>query len=417
MKIKYSDEFMLNHLKELAEKLGRAPYGWEVDNAGKVKYWHYYKRFGLYSAAQKLAGLVPCREIVKKQPYSEYSDEFLINYLKELAVKLGRTPIALDINKAGTLPLNIYPIRFGRFSNAQKLAELVPFSERVRVKQKMYSEYSDEYLLNHLKELAVKLGRAPYGYEIEKAGLVKAWVYTKRFGRLNKAQEAAGLVPFNEIVKQHKYSEYSDEDLLNYLKKLSVKLGKTPSGTDLSKAGKIGIWVYYKRFGSFVKVQKLAGLVPYKERVYKYKYSEYSDEDLLNHLKKLAVKHGRSPYSGEIDEAGMVHSYVYYKRFGSLSAALKVAGLIPTKKPEKYKYTEEDVLNYLKELSVKLGRTPIIKEVIADDKMNLYHICKHFKTYKKALGKAGLVPYKKQCDHLKSYKKQKYYTFKNITKQ
>ena len=158
---KYSNKYLLNHLKELSVKLGRAPYVWEIDKAGIVKYWVYFKRFGSLSNAQKAAGLVPNkRGRVKQQKYSEYSDEYLLNHLKELSVKLGRAPYCWEIDKAGIVKYCIYFKRFGSLSNAQKAAGLVPTRERERVEQQ---KYSDEYLLNHLKELSVKLGRTPNG--------------------------------------------------------------------------------------------------------------------------------------------------------------------------------------------------------------------------------------------------------------
>jgi hypothetical protein len=263
----------------------------------------------------------------------------------------------------------------------------------------MIKKYSDKNLLNHLKELAVKLGRAPYGWEINEAGKVNHWVYNQRFGSLSKAIKAAGLVPYRERIKaeRQRFTEYTDEDLLNYLKELSVKLGRTPYGHEIEKAGKIRLWLYRKRFGSIVNAQKAAGLVPYKERV-KIKqqmFSEYSNEYLLNHLKELSVKLGRAPYGHEIDTAGKVKQWAYVKRFGSFSKAQKAAGLVSTKKAEKFKYSEEDVLNFLKELSVKLGRTPKLTEVEAEGKISAVVINKRFRTYYKALKKAGLEPIKR----------------------
>ena len=176
--------------------------------------------------------------------------------------------------------------------------------------------------------------------------------------------------------------------------------------SDIDKAGKVKLYQYIKRFGSYSKAVKAVGLVPNKRgRVKQQKYYEYSDEYLLNHLKELAVKPGRAPYGPEIDKAGVVHSWVYYKRFGSLIKAQEAAGLVPTKKRERNKYTEEDVLNYLRELSVKLGRTPMMKDVNADGKLGIGVICKRFRQYSKAIEKAGLIPYK-HSGYFKSRNKQ-----------
>ena len=42
----YSDEQLIKMLKDLSKKIGRTPYGNDIDKDGRTKYWVYYKRFG-----------------------------------------------------------------------------------------------------------------------------------------------------------------------------------------------------------------------------------------------------------------------------------------------------------------------------------------------------------------------------------
>jgi len=58
----------------------------------------------------------------------------------------------------------------------------------------------------------------------------------------------------------------------------------------------------------------------------------YSNKMLLDRLRKLAAKLGRTPKRREIDKSECCpSSWTYYARFGSLIAALKKAGLKPTR--------------------------------------------------------------------------------------
>ena len=126
-------------------------------------------------------------------------------------------------------------------------------------KKKLYSEnYTDESLIYQLKKLSKQLGRTPCSKDINMSPIINTNLYVKHFGSLVKAQEKAGLVP-------NKKQRYSNEYLLNYLKELSNILGRTPKCDDINKAGRITATTYVNRFGSFVTAKKKAGLVPNKK--------------------------------------------------------------------------------------------------------------------------------------------------------
>lgn len=58
----------------------------------------------------------------------------------------------------------------------------------------------------------------------------------------------------------------------------------------------------------------------------------YANRDLIEGIKSLARKLGRTPLRREIDADGACPStWVYYKRFGSLRRAYLKAGLKPSK--------------------------------------------------------------------------------------
>ena len=316
-----------------------------------------------------------------------YTDEYLLDHLRELAAQIGRTPTRRDIDNAGIVKIYLYTNRFGKLGKAQKAAGLVPS------KRKIVKKYSDEYLLNHLRELAAQLGKTPTESDIKKAGKGCCLTYRLRFGGIDKAMKAVGLVP-NKRGRRPKYTNnennYSDEDLLNHLRELSIQLGRTPSKRRIDNAGKVKYYLYLKRFGKFGNAQEAAGLVPNK----KGKYLKYSDEDLLKHLKELSEKLGKTPSCNDLDEAGKGCHAIYIRHFGNINNAQKAAGLVPNKRVNQQKYFDEDLLNHLKELSEKLGRTPSCIDIDNAGKGCHAIYIRHFGNISNAQKAAGLVPNK-----------------------
>jgi phage terminase small subunit len=259
----------------------------------------------------------------KTQKLLKYSHEELINYLRELAQQLGRTPKKRDIHIPGKkISYSTYRKYFGSLRNAQKAAGLVP-TESVFKKK-----YSRDDLLNHLKELAQELGRTPKEKDIAAAGKIANNTYTYHFGNLKNAQIAAGLAPTfsgRQII-------YSKDELINHMRELASQLGRTPSQKDIAVAGKVSYYTYYTHFGSLRNAQVAAGLVPTESAVKK----KYSREDLLNHLKELARQLGRTPKQKDITAAGRINRKAYEYHFGNLKNALIEAGLIPA---DKHEYT------------------------------------------------------------------------------
>jgi hypothetical protein len=104
---------LLSHLKELAQQLGKTPSKKDIAAARKASYDTYYAHFGSLRNAQIEAGLVPTESGVKKR----YSDDDLLNHLKELAQQLGRTPKQKDITAAGKINIKAYNYHFGNLEN------------------------------------------------------------------------------------------------------------------------------------------------------------------------------------------------------------------------------------------------------------------------------------------------------------
>jgi SOS-response transcriptional repressor LexA len=109
--------------------------------------------------------------------------------LKDLADRLGHAPSQKEINsQKGTPSASTYCNRFGGLKNASSKAGLDP-------NRKHREHYSNEELLEMLKDLADRLGHDPSQKEINSQnGMPSASTYHKRFGSLKNALLKAGLL-------------------------------------------------------------------------------------------------------------------------------------------------------------------------------------------------------------------------------
>jgi Homing endonuclease associated repeat len=89
----------------------------------------------------------------------------------------------------------------------------------------------------------------------------------------------------------------------------------------------------------------------------------YSDEAILAELKACAARLGRSPTMREFasDSKTRVHPQTVIEHFGSWNEAKRRAGLVPRRFA-----TREELLELLKQLGARLGRTPTAKDLDAN---------------------------------------------------
>lgn len=114
--------------------------------------------------------------------------------------------------------------------------------------------YTDQELLEILKELTGKLGHVPTARELEiRTDMPSSLTYSRRFGSWRKALEVAGL--------NANAGKYTDRELLDSLKGLADELGRVPKliEVDLCKSMPAGK-TYVTRFGSWEKTLELAKL-------------------------------------------------------------------------------------------------------------------------------------------------------------
>ena len=143
---RYTNEEILEELRQAAERLGRSPTMREFadDGEARVHPQTVIEHFGTWNAAKRAAGLFPRRFLTR--------DELLVQ-LRNLGEELGRTPTARDLAERGrSLPsASLYAHTFGSLADALREAgfEVLRGEERL------------ERAISQGAELARKLGRLP----------------------------------------------------------------------------------------------------------------------------------------------------------------------------------------------------------------------------------------------------------------
>ena len=376
MALDYTDERLLEILRDLAAELGRSPTQHELKARRDLPALNaYINRFGSWNAALEAAGLATYRRSLI------YSDEQLLQTLRDLAAELGRSPTGNEMQARHDLPsAKVYYVRFKSWLAALEAAGLAAHRRHTLV-------YSDEQLLQTLRDLAAELGRSPTRDELKaRRDLPALSTYERRFTRWTAALKAAGLQTRRTLV-------YSDEQLLQILRDLAAKLGQSPAGHELEARRDLpSLKTYYERFGSWLAALAAAGLQPRRPPV-------YTGEQLLQSLRDLAAELGRSPTSRELGGRRDLPSPKAYERyFKSWNAALEAAGLATRRYTPAY--SDEQLLQTLRDLAAELGRSPTTHELQARrDLPSSITYANHFGSWNAALEAAGLEIYRRPPAH------------------
>ncbi|MBT7903586.1 hypothetical protein HN587_07015 [Candidatus Woesearchaeota archaeon] len=200
-------------------------------------------------------------------------------------------------------------------------------------------KYTDNELLDYLIIFYKEQGRVPKSRDFGK-GLPGRLTYSNRFGSWNKALQKAGL---NIISVRKIGKKVTDEYIINSVREKYNKTGKSPDAKDFSS-------MYAQRFGTWNNLLRKAG-IPLSRR------QDYSNNELLDILKQVSEKLGRTPKVNEFDKLDESYpkSILYHRRFGSWNNAIKKAGLDITKE---MKYTKKMIISSLHDFKKLHSRVP-----------------------------------------------------------
>jgi hypothetical protein len=183
---------------------------------------------------------------------------------------------------------------------------------------------------------------------------------------------------------------YTDQQLLDILRALADELGRAPSTREmLTRPGLPSPSTYVNRFGSWRAALARLGLQPPREG-----NTRYTTAEMIAILRDAGNELGRAPSMREFRQ---LHPdgpdpTSYGHRFESWNAALKAAGL-SARRARTPAYTDETLLEILRNLIDNLGRAPTVRELLAHpDHPSPTTYRNHFGSWGAALRAAGLEP-------------------------
>lgn len=268
-------------------------------------------------------------------------------------------------------------------------------------------------------EMVNKLWQKVIYHHIKLGGISHKPAFEIEVGRMGFSAVVQDVLRILQQIR----SGYTKEMLIGQLKRLAETLERAPMQEDLAMAAKLGtcasVETFRKYFGAFNAALEAAGIpVTFGKRIPEKEYA-----DMIDQLQKLAAKIGHTPRKTDLAEAakgGECSSpHAYLKKFGSLNAALKAAGLplrmkqtsrkgcvhkfvkkgknsIQFEKPLRAgkKPTKDEMISELKKIATTLGRKPAQDDVTAAAQQNA---CMGIGTYRRrfgsweaALARAGL---------------------------
>lgn len=171
-----------------------------------------------------------------------------------------------------------------------------------------------EEVIGAVRDLADELGRTPKMMEMEELGRYSVQVCRDRFGGWNATLRAAGFEP-------NARHGIPREELIEELHRLTEELGRTAREAEMVEHGRFDPSAYRRVFGTWGGALDAAGLEIDRSR------KQYTDDELLTHLKEFTESLGHTPTAREMFHEGEFSDTLYLRRFGTWNEALDAADI------------------------------------------------------------------------------------------
>jgi hypothetical protein len=295
--------------------------------------------------------------------------EKLLAELQRIDDECETLPSMDDVAELSCFPLEAYVAEFGSYPAALDAAGL---ETEIFTRG---SAASNTKLIRDLQAFAEELGHRPSRKEMDERGPHSGGTYYNRFGSWNAAIEEAGFDVWEP-------ESIPDEELLAALRDLGDPPGVPPTSVKMAEEGPYSALVYQERFGSWSDALEAAGYENTNPK------QLWSDEEILSGIRELADDLGRPPTSKEMNERGVVSAVTVWKRFGSWTDALELAGFDVDE--QRYTYTEDELLDAIRTVTEDLGRWPTTSEFSAHAPMHASTVQDRFGSWTEALDAAGV---------------------------
>lgn len=244
-RVEISNEEKLEALNNLYLTLGHVPTKREINNAiGVPSYPTYTNAFGSYENALALLGITDDRNFF-------YTDEYLIEALRDLYITLGHVPTKKEINASRTTPYTeTYCRRFGNLTNSYALAG-------IETETRWHKTFATrQEMCEAIQKKAKILGRTPRLVDIKDDLDVPSYdTILKVFGSYgNLLQEA-------RLRMNVDYREFSREELIALYLRKAQEVGGTPTIKEIDEDPSMPSYhTFIKVFGNFTNLSHEAGL-------------------------------------------------------------------------------------------------------------------------------------------------------------
>jgi len=316
-----------------------------------------------------------------------YTDQELLNYIVKFYEDNGRVPTANDFLSDPQYPSSpTYRSHFGSWNDALEMAGFRPNKK---------NNYTKQELLESLEKFYEENSRIPSTRDLRNNPKYPNFIsFNRQFGNLENALKLLGLENRNNCdicggpltkptriynenggrtgkwqcnkcyMKNYEYKSkrYTDEELINYLKKFYEEKGRVPVRRDFINSSEYPNYQNYTaHFETWNSALKTAGL-----KVYDPFEKNYTDEQLLDELRRFKREEGRSPGQMDFNNNPEYPGFVtYQRRFGTWNAAIKLAGLETNVGGTEKEYTKEELLDLLLYFKEDNKRIPVESDFIS----------------------------------------------------
>jgi len=320
------------------------------------------RKFGCdtWNEVLEYCGLSPSKKLYK------YTNEDLLDILKNRANEIGKSPTKNDLGKKNSLPSETIFYEQFKTKSWNKILSLAG------LELNHFQGYTKECALENLKEYYNTYNKILTREEFKKYNLTPAYDwYSQNFGNYKQACFEAGLI--EKPLTDEERIEISIIELI----KLSEELGKCPTVSEYES-------VIHKGFVRRVLEGKLH--LKYNDicKLYISNYNVNSDRDIdpaeiTENLKIVCEKLGRPPFYTELRDFGLHYSYnLFESKFHmSYNQLISNMGYEPSGSTT-FIRSKEEMLDDFNKLFIKLKRVPYVDDLNKGDVASWSTYIKHF---------------------------------------
>ncbi len=287
------------------------------------------------------------------------TDKTIIEKLKKIKNESGHFPTPTELYESGMTELYVAMDKHG---GVNKFREL--FGD-AKIKIPL-SHWTDEAVLEDLKKIKNESGHFPTTRELNAIKRIDLSAAITRLGGTNKFRGLLG-------VKLLRVSYWTDEIIINELKKIISKIGHFPSNRDLNKLGRGDLRGALRNHGSPNRFRILLG----EDIIIKFSPGHWTDETISKELKYVKNELGHFPTTTDLIKLGRLDLQAAIHRHGGINRFRELFG--EDIKPRIYSgtsvprghWTDETILKELKVVISKTGHFPQTKELLALNRKNL----------------------------------------------